>query len=157
MEKMLETDVLIVGGGPVGLALAAEFGQQGRRALVIERDDRLGNAPRAKTTNVRSRELFRRWGIAEALATASPFAADYPAEVVLATRMTGHEIARFSNAFLHLVSAMIATQSTRNGSLSTSSRAWADHSATTCNVDAAPHGTGGPSAPTLGVAARVFF
>src|SRR6218665_2503744 len=99
MEKMLETDVLIVGAGPVGLALAAEFGLHGRRALVIERDDRSGHAPRAKTTNVRSRELFRRWGIAEALAAASPFAADYPAEVVFATRLSGHEIARFSNAF----------------------------------------------------------
>ena len=95
----METDVLIVGAGPVGLALAVELGLQGHRCLVVERNDRVGHAPRAKTTNVRSRELFRRWGIADRLAAASPFGVDYPANVVFATRLAGHEIARFSNAF----------------------------------------------------------
>lgn len=95
----MDTDVLIVGAGPVGLALAVELGMQGHRCLVVERNDRVGHAPRAKTTNVRSRELFRRWGIADRLAAASAFGVNYPAEVVFATRLAGQEIARFSNAF----------------------------------------------------------
>jgi 2-polyprenyl-6-methoxyphenol hydroxylase-like FAD-dependent oxidoreductase len=95
----VHTDVLIVGAGPVGLALALELGLQGRRCLLIERHERVGLAPRAKTTNVRSRELMRRWGIAGRLAAASPFGVDYPSNVVFATRLAGRELARFRNAF----------------------------------------------------------
>jgi len=96
---MLETEVLVVGGGPVGLSLALELGLQGRRCLMVERHERTGFAPRAKTTNVRSRELMRRWGIAHRLAAASPFGVDYPSNIVFATRLAGRELARFANAF----------------------------------------------------------
>ncbi|WP_077038252.1 FAD-dependent monooxygenase, partial [Pelomonas sp. KK5] len=94
-----QTEVLIVGAGPVGLALAIELGTQGRRCVVVEKNERTGLAPRAKTTNVRSRELLRRWGIAERLAARSPFGVDYPSTVVFATRLGGRELARFENAF----------------------------------------------------------
>lgn len=92
-------DVLIVGAGPVGLATAIELGQRGIRCLVVERNDRVGYSPRAKTTNVRTREHLRRWGIAEALRKASPIPPDYPPDVVFATRMSGPILARFENAF----------------------------------------------------------
>ncbi len=98
-KQELETDVLIVGAGPAGLSMAIELGMQGHRCLLVERHDRVGLAPRAKTTNVRSRELMRRWGIADQLAAASPFGIDYPSNVVFATRLTGRELARFPNAF----------------------------------------------------------
>ena len=93
------TDVLIVGAGPAGLALAVELGTQGHHCVVVERNDRVGYAPRAKTTNVRTRGLFRRWGIADKLAAQSPFGVDYPSDVVFATRLCGYELKRFSNAF----------------------------------------------------------
>lgn len=96
---MTETDVLVVGGGPVGLSLALELGLQGQRCLLVELNERGSLAPRAKTTNVRSRELMRRWGIAERLAAASPFGIDYPSNVVFATRLAGYELARFENGF----------------------------------------------------------
>ncbi len=91
-------DVLIVGAGPVGLSLAIELGTRGIRCHVIERNDRVGYSPRAKTTNVRTREHLRRWGIANALRAASPMPPDYPSTVVFATRMGGWELARFENA-----------------------------------------------------------
>lgn len=93
-----ETDVVIVGAGPVGLAAAIELGQRGVRCIVVERNDRVGYSPRAKTTNVRSREHLRRWGIADALRRASPISPDRPSTVVFATRMNGPLIARFENA-----------------------------------------------------------
>jgi len=61
-----ETDVLIAGAGPVGLALAIELGLRSVRCIVVEQHDRVGLSPRAKLTNVRSRELLRRWGIVDA-------------------------------------------------------------------------------------------
>lgn len=94
-----DCEVLIVGAGPVGLSLAIELGHLGVRCRVLEVHDRVGYSPRAKTTNVRSREHLRRWGIADALRQASPIAPDYPPNVVFATRMNGFELARITNAF----------------------------------------------------------
>ena len=93
-----ETDVVIVGAGPVGLAAAIELGRRGIRCVVVERNDRVGYSPRAKTTNVRTREHLRRWGIADKLRRASPIAPDRPSTVVFATRMNGPLITRFENA-----------------------------------------------------------
>src|SRR3981081_3168450 len=93
-----QTDRVIVGAGTVGLSAAIELGRRGIRCCVIERHDRVGYSPRAKTTNVRTREHLRRWGIAAALRKASPIAADRPSPVVFATRMNGALLARFENA-----------------------------------------------------------
>jgi len=93
-----QSDVVIVGAGPVGLAAAIELGVRGIHCLVVERNDRVGYSPRAKTTNVRTREHLRRWGIADALRRASPIAPDRPSTVIFATRMNGPLIARFENA-----------------------------------------------------------
>ena len=91
-------EVLIVGAGPVGLATSIELGRRGIRCRVIERNDRVGYSPRAKTTNVRTREHLRRWGIADTLRAASPIDSDRPSTVVFATRMNGPLLARFDNA-----------------------------------------------------------
>jgi 2-polyprenyl-6-methoxyphenol hydroxylase-like FAD-dependent oxidoreductase len=92
------TEVLIVGAGPVGLSASIELGRRGVRCIIVERNDRVGYSPRAKTTNVRTREHLRRWGIADALRAASPIAPDRPSTVVFATRMNGTLLARFENA-----------------------------------------------------------
>ena len=96
---LIKTDVLVVGAGPVGLAAAIELGLRGVRVLVAERNARSGSAPRAKTTNVRTRTHLRRGGSADRLAAAAPFGVDYPNNMVFVTRLTGHELARFSDAF----------------------------------------------------------
>jgi 2-polyprenyl-6-methoxyphenol hydroxylase-like FAD-dependent oxidoreductase len=93
-----QTDVLIVGAGPVGLSASIELGRRGIGCIVVERNDRVGYSPRAKTTNVRTREHLRRWGIADALREASPIAPDRPSTVVFATRMNGLLLTRFENA-----------------------------------------------------------
>ena len=93
-----KTQVLVVGAGPVGQGLAIELGQRGIACPVIEKNPRIGVASRAKTTNVRTREHFRRWGIADALRDAAPFGVDYPSNIAFTTRMSGHLLARFDNA-----------------------------------------------------------
>jgi len=92
-------DVVVVGAGPVGLAAAIELGRRGVRCLVIERNDRVGYAPRAKTTNVRTRTHLRRWGVAGRLAERSPFGVDYPSDVHFVTRLAGPSLAVFPDAF----------------------------------------------------------
>jgi 2-polyprenyl-6-methoxyphenol hydroxylase-like FAD-dependent oxidoreductase len=91
-------DVLIVGAGPVGLSAAIEFGQRGISVLIVESNDRVGYAPRAKTTNVRTRTLLRRWGIADKLAEKSPLGIDYPNDITYVTRLGGYFLARIEDA-----------------------------------------------------------
>jgi 2-polyprenyl-6-methoxyphenol hydroxylase-like FAD-dependent oxidoreductase len=65
MERVeLDTQVAIVGAGPAGLAAAIELGSRGIACVLLERTERGGYAPRAKTTHTRAREHMRRWGIA---------------------------------------------------------------------------------------------
>lgn len=89
--------IVIVGCGPTGLALAIELGTRGVPCIILERDRRRGYAPRAKMTNVRTREILRRWGIADRLAQASPFGVDYPSDIHFVTRMDGYRLAHFEH------------------------------------------------------------
>ena len=102
MKGMAKADgqpaVAIVGGGPAGLATAIELGMRGIACVVLERTERGGHAPRAKTTHTRTREHLRRWGIAQNLADASPFGVDYPSNVTFVTRLGGKLIKQFENA-----------------------------------------------------------
>lgn len=94
----IDHQVVIVGSGPSGLALAIELGSRGVSCLVVERNERVGFAPRAKTTNVRTRTHLRRWGIADRLAAVSPFGVDYPSNVHFVTRLGGPSLAVIENA-----------------------------------------------------------
>jgi 2-polyprenyl-6-methoxyphenol hydroxylase-like FAD-dependent oxidoreductase len=90
---MSDHQVIIVGAGPSGLALAIELGSRGVKCLLLEKNERVGYAPRAKTTNVRTRTHLRRWGIAGKLAAVSPLGIDYPAKVHFVTRLAGPSLA----------------------------------------------------------------
>ncbi len=93
-----EDGVLVVGAGPAGLAMAIELGHRGIPCLLVERAERAGHAPRAKTTHSRTREHLRRWGIADKLAAASPFGLDYPSHIHFVTRLGGQALHRFDHA-----------------------------------------------------------
>lgn len=69
--------VLIVGAGPVGLALAGDLGWRGTPCMVVEQSDGSIYQPRQDLVGVRTMEFCRRWGIV-ADVEASPYPRDYP-------------------------------------------------------------------------------
>ncbi len=94
MTKKFETQVLIVGAGPVGLALAIDLAQRGITVLVAETRHR-GEPPNVKCNHVAARtmEIFRRMGIATAVREAG-LPADYPNDVSYRTTFIGDELSR---------------------------------------------------------------
>ena len=90
----MDTQVLIAGGGPVGLMTALELNKQGVKAILVERNPTTTRHPKMDITNGRSMELFRRWGLHKKLrAVAIP--EDHGFNVVWMTNLVGHELARF--------------------------------------------------------------
>jgi 2-polyprenyl-6-methoxyphenol hydroxylase-like FAD-dependent oxidoreductase len=87
--------VLIVGGGPVGLALAVDLGWRGVPCLLVEQGD--GEIVDAKmfATGIRTVEFCRRWGIAGQVKNWG-FPRDFPFDNVFVTSLTGHEIGRIA-------------------------------------------------------------
>ena len=88
-----DTPVLIVGGGPVGLALAVDLGWHGIECLLVEQSD--GTVTNAKFVdiNMRTMEFCRRWGIAEELRDKG-FDKDYPQDLIFVTSLTGYLLGR---------------------------------------------------------------
>ena len=75
--KETHVPVLIVGGGPVGLALAIDLAWRGIRTLLVERRDGSIPLPKMNGVNARTMEFCRRWGIADRVRNAG-WPADYP-------------------------------------------------------------------------------
>jgi 2-polyprenyl-6-methoxyphenol hydroxylase-like FAD-dependent oxidoreductase len=92
-SSTIETPVLIVGAGPVGLALAADLGWRGTPCLIVEQGEGPADHPRATAINARSMEFMRRWGVADAVRNASA-PPDFPHTALYCTTLTGFEIAR---------------------------------------------------------------
>ena len=89
----IDTQVLIAGGGPVGLTAALELARHGVRCLVVNDQPQTAPHPRANAINARSMEHFRRFGVAQQIRAAG-LPADYPTDVTYVTRLTGYEMAR---------------------------------------------------------------
>jgi 2-polyprenyl-6-methoxyphenol hydroxylase-like FAD-dependent oxidoreductase len=85
--------VLIVGGGPVGLALAAELGWRGIGCMLVEQCDGSIATPKMNEVNIRTMEFCRRWGIADQVLNC-PFPPDYPLDVAFVTSLAGYELGR---------------------------------------------------------------
>lgn len=94
MPDMTESDVLIVGAGPVGLTLAIDLAWRNINVTVVESRAR-AEPPEPKCNHVAARtmEIFRRLGLAEKVRNAG-LPADYPHDVSYRTAFTGPELTR---------------------------------------------------------------
>jgi 2-polyprenyl-6-methoxyphenol hydroxylase-like FAD-dependent oxidoreductase len=81
-NQPIETEVLIVGAGPVGLTLAVALGQRGVRCTLIERKPEPQFLPKMERCNARTMEIFRRMGLAEKVRAAG-LPADVPMDVYI--------------------------------------------------------------------------
>ena len=69
-----DVSVLIIGGGPVGLALALDLDHMATASRVVEQDPMTAMELHAKagTLNERTVEFCRRWGLVDAIAATFP-------------------------------------------------------------------------------------
>ena len=70
--------VIIVGGGPVGVALAVELGLRGVHCALVERHLAPQRIPKGQNLTQRSLEHFYFWGIVDELRAARLLPPDYP-------------------------------------------------------------------------------
>src|SRR5215813_6353605 len=87
------TEVAIVGGGPIGLALALHLDMYGVRLRVFNSEAATRWHPKGNIHNARTMELFRKLGMADRV-RALGLPGDHPFDVAYFTRLAAYEIAR---------------------------------------------------------------
>ncbi len=76
-DRKISTEVVIVGGGPVGMGLAIELGQRGVRTAVVERHPTPQRVPKGQNLTQRTMEHCHFWGVEEALRAARTIPKEY--------------------------------------------------------------------------------
>ncbi len=92
-QRKFDTDILVVGTGPMGATTALALAQYGVRVHAISKWNWLANTPRAHITNQRTVEALRSLGIEDELRQqATPW--DQMGDTLFTTSFAGPEIAR---------------------------------------------------------------
>lgn len=82
----MNTQVLVVGAGPVGLTLAVDLGKKGVRCMLIEQKEAPQFLPKMERCNARTMEIYRRLGLAQKIRDAG-FPRDCPMDVFVVTSL----------------------------------------------------------------------
>ena len=82
----MDTQVLIVGAGPVGLTLALDLGRRGVRCIMLEQKEAPQFLPKMERCNARTMEIYRRMGLAQKIRDAG-FPRDAPMDVFIVTSL----------------------------------------------------------------------
>jgi 2-polyprenyl-6-methoxyphenol hydroxylase-like FAD-dependent oxidoreductase len=110
----MDSEVLIVGAGPVGLTLAIDLGKRGVRCILIEQKPRPAFLPKMERINARTMEIYRRMGLAQRIRAAG-LRADCPMDVYIVLALN-------APALLHLpypsvAEAQAETRGSNDGTL----------------------------------------
>jgi len=87
------TPILIIGAGPVGLALAGDLATRGQPVTIVERSDGTIEQPRMDMVGIRTMEFCRRWGIVRNVES-SAYNRNLAQDNVYVTSVTGYELGR---------------------------------------------------------------
>ena len=82
----MNTQVIIVGAGPVGLTLAIDLGRRGVRCILLEQKEAPQFLPKMERCNARTMEIYRRLGIAQKIRDVG-FPCDVPMDVFIVTSL----------------------------------------------------------------------
>ena len=85
----MDTPVLIVGAGPIGLALAGDLGFRGASCTLIEKSDGQVLQPKMDMVGIRTMEFCRRWGIVPWVESAG-YNRAYPQDCAWVTTLNGY-------------------------------------------------------------------
>ena len=88
-----DTDVLVIGAGPVGLTLSLDLARRGVRATLVERNAAPLKLPKMERSNPRTMEIFRRLGLVDEIRAAA-FPADAPMDIAIVKSLAEPELVR---------------------------------------------------------------
>jgi 2-polyprenyl-6-methoxyphenol hydroxylase-like FAD-dependent oxidoreductase len=72
-----EAEIVIIGGGPVGMGLAIELGQRGVSVIVVEQYPKPQRVPKGQNLTQRTMEHFHFWGVEKELRAARTIPKEY--------------------------------------------------------------------------------
>jgi 2-polyprenyl-6-methoxyphenol hydroxylase-like FAD-dependent oxidoreductase len=110
----MDSEVLIVGAGPVGLTLAIDLGKRGVRCILIEQKPRPAFLPKMERINARTMEIYRRMGLARRIRAAG-LRADCPMDVYIVLVL--NEPALLHLPYPSVAEAQAETRGSNDGSL----------------------------------------
>ena len=82
----MDTQVIIVGAGPVGLTLAIDLGRRGVRCILLEQKEAPQFLPKMERCNARTMEIYRSMGLAQQIRAAG-LPRDVPMDVFIVTSL----------------------------------------------------------------------
>src|SRR5580700_6951920 len=110
----MDSEVLIVGAGPIGLTLAIDLGKRGVRCTLIEQKAQPAFLPKMERINARTMEIYRRMGLAQQIRAAG-LRADCPMDVYIV--LTLDEPALLHLPYPSVVQAQAETRASNDCSL----------------------------------------
>ncbi len=90
---MRDTQIIIVGAGPVGLTFSIALSDLGVRSILLERNDAPSGLPKMERCNARTMEIYRRLGIVDEIRAAG-LPAECPMDVYVVLSLVEEPILR---------------------------------------------------------------
>ena len=110
----MDTQVLIVGAGPVGLTLALDLGRRGIKTMIVEQKDKPAFLPKMERVNARTMEIYRRFGLAQKIRDAG-LRPDAPMDVFVVLDLVTPPLLRLP--YPSVAEAQVDIRATTDGSV----------------------------------------